>query len=330
MPPRAVMFPALLLCLAVPAAGLPGAATAQTGQLAVSVSLEPAEIRVGDTARLTVIVDHPGAGDLTLPELERGKAIQVTDRQRTAAAVPGEAAGGRERTTFVVSLTSFEVGEHGLGGGTISFADQAGNRLAAPFPETLLRTNSLLRGESTPMRGVREPLRWPAALRRWIGLAAAGAVLLAAAVLIGVRRRSARRRPPPAAIPAAVSPHEAALRALAALRGRKPTDQRHVELWYAELSSIVRRYLEERFGLHAPERTTEELIREAAGPGLLAPTHQDLVRLFLTQCDLVKFARYRPSPDNLSQAMAAAEQLVRETKPPVAQGPPPRKKVARR
>jgi hypothetical protein len=304
------------------------AAAAAPGQLAVSVSLEPAEIRIGDTARLTVVVEHPAAGILTLPELERGKAIQVIDRQRATAAVPGEAAAGRERTTFLISLTSFEVGEHGVGGGTVGCTDQSGSALEAPLPATVLRTRSVLSGENTPMRGAREPLRWQSPGRLWIGIAA-GAVLLAAATLVGLRRRKAGRRSPPAAAPTAAPPYEAALRALAALRGRRLSEQHEVDLWYRELSAIVRRYLEERFGLRAPERTTEELIREAAGSGLLAPAHQEVVRLFLTECDLVKFARHRPSPDDVSRALAAAERLVRETKPPVAHDAP-RRKVARR
>jgi hypothetical protein len=195
--PRAARLTAALLCLGLLAARQNGApAAAATGPLAVSASLEPAEIRVGDVARLTVTVEHPAAGVLTLPELERGKAIREIDRQRATA--PGAAAAGRERTTFVVSLTSFEVGEHGVGSGTIRCDDPAGQPLAAPFPGTVLRTRSLLSGESTPMRGVREPLRWRTPRDRWIGLAA-GALLLAAAILVGARRRKSRRSPPPAA-----------------------------------------------------------------------------------------------------------------------------------
>jgi hypothetical protein len=326
--PRAARLTAALLCLALLAARQNGAAAAAaTGPLAVSASLEPAEIRVGDVARLTVTVEHPAAGVLTLPELERGKAIREIDRQRATIPAPGAAAAGRERTTFVVSLTSFEVGEHGVGSGTIRCDDPAGQPLAAPFPGTVLRTRSLLSGESTPMRGVREPLRWRTPRDRWIGLAA-GALLLAAAILVGARRRKSRRSAPPAAAPVALPPHEAALKALAALRRKVQADRGQVDVHFQELSSIVRGYLEERFGLRAPELTTEELGREAAGSGLLAPAHQEVVRVFLAECDLVKFARHRPSAEDLAGALAAAERLVRETKPPAAPGPDPGKKAA--
>lgn len=288
--------PALLLVLATLApAGSRGApAAAAPGPLAVTSSLEPAVIRIGDVARLTVIVEHPAGGSVELPELDRGRTLVVIGRKRETAAL----VGGRERTTFVVHLTSFEVGEHRLGGTT--------------FPEATLRVRSVLAGEGTSLRGPKGLVRWPAPIGRWAALAAAF-LLLSAAVYLGARRLRTARRPKPAAAAPVAPPHEKALGALAALRASKPVSPSEVESYYRELSSIARRYLEERFGLKAPERTTEEFIREAAGSGLLAAAHQELVRAFLEQCDLVKFARHLPPEDEMAAAIAAAERLVRET-----------------
>ena len=88
------------------------------------------------------------------------------------------------------------------------------------------------------------------------------------------------------------------------------------EPFYIELSSIIRRYLEGRFGLRAPERTTEEFIREAVTSRLLSSDHQMLTSEFLEQCDLVKFARHRPKRADMQNGYNAAERLVRETIPP--------------
>ena len=54
--------------------------------------------------------------------------------------------------------------------------------------------------------------------------------------------------------------------------------------------SIIRRYLEDRFELRAPELTTEEFLTVAGTPVLLSHEHQKLLRDFLRQADLVKFA----------------------------------------
>jgi hypothetical protein len=304
----------LLLCLAavVPCRLRAAPLATGNGPLAVSVSLDPTEIRVGDTARLTVVIDHPAGGKLGLPELDQGKAIVVIDRKQRTSPVED---ARRERTTVDVQLTSFELGEHRIGGGKITFAGQDGAALEVPFPATALRTKSILRGENTPLRGIKGLARWPSPLLRRIGLAA-GLAAIAAAIALGVRRRRTGRLTKTAPAIRPLSPHEVALKALATLRGGTPIGEADVEPFYRELSAIVRRYLEERFKLRAPERTTEEFIREAAGSGLLAPPHQELVRAFLEQCDLVKFARLRPLPEDMAKAFEAAVRLVRETRPP--------------
>jgi hypothetical protein len=86
------------------------------------------------------------------------------------------------------------------------------------------------------------------------------------------------------------------------------------------VSGIVRRYLEERFTFHAPERTTEEFLHELRSTNLLTPDQKDSLGEFLQQCDLVKFARYEPAQSELKSLHGSAVRLVEETEPqPVAE-----------
>ena len=313
--PRGIATTLLLVLSAVlPCCRREAPSAAGPGSLAVSASLEPAEISIGDLARLRVTVDHPAEGTLELPEFGQGKAIVVSDRKQTTVRLEDEREAALERTTVDALLTSFEPGEHRIGAGMVTHTGRGGKTVATSFPETALRTKSVLSGEGTPPREIKGPVRWPAPLLSWAGLAG-GLMALAVAVWFGVRaRRRARGTPVPAAGSPPPSPHEQALKALAALRGRELIQTHQVEPFYRELSAIVRRYIEERFGLRAPERTTEEFIREATGSGLLAEPHRELVQRFLEQCDLVKFARLRPFPADMTLAFEAAVRLVRETR----------------
>ena len=101
------------------------------------------------------------------------------------------------------------------------------------------------------------------------------------------------------------SPLEIALAALQRLREAEMP----VEKFYTQLSNIVRQFIEGRYGLRAPERTTEEFIVEARLP----EQHMVLLRTFLQEADLVKFARHRPGADDMARAFAAAEKFVRES-----------------
>ena len=81
------------------------------------------------------------------------------------------------------------------------------------------------------------------------------------------------------------------------------------------VSDTVRRYLEERFAFHAPERTTEEFLRELSETDLLTADQKESLGRFLENCDLVKFAKYEPRENELLELHASALRLVEETEP---------------
>ena len=82
-----------------------------------------------------------------------------------------------------------------------------------------------------------------------------------------------------------------------------------------ESSAIIRRYIEVRFDLAAPKRSTEEFLAEAQRSPKLAPEYQELLTDFLQCCDLLKFARTFADRNELVQLHDAAVHFVKETAP---------------
>ena len=87
------------------------------------------------------------------------------------------------------------------------------------------------------------------------------------------------------------------------------------------VSDTIRAYLEEQFDFHAPERTTEEFLRELSTTDLLSPEQKESLGQFLESCDLVKFARYEPGEPELRELHGSAVRLVEETEPKEVQSP---------
>ena len=81
------------------------------------------------------------------------------------------------------------------------------------------------------------------------------------------------------------------------------------------VSDTIRFYLEERFEFRAPERTTEEFLRELGGTDLLVVEQKESLGNFLESCDLVKFAKYEPGENELRELHGSAVKLVEETEP---------------
>ena len=101
-----------------------------------------------------------------------------------------------------------------------------------------------------------------------------------------LRRRERPTTPPPPA-------HQVATDALARLDALDLLSKGDVEAYFVYLSAILREYVERRFGVRAPERTTQEFLIEASTAPKLA-AHESLLCEFLRQADAVKFAGERP------------------------------------
>ena len=86
------------------------------------------------------------------------------------------------------------------------------------------------------------------------------------------------------------------------------------KLFYLRLSNILRHYIEDRFGLRAPERTTEEFMDELRSADALEPTHKGLLNDFPRHCDMVKFAEHQPSTQEIDNIIAACRRFIDETK----------------
>jgi hypothetical protein len=82
------------------------------------------------------------------------------------------------------------------------------------------------------------------------------------------------------------------------------------------VSEILRTYIGQRFQAPSTRRTTEEFLRQMQNDTSTSIAgHRDLLGHFLQACDLVKFARYQPTLDELEQVQQSAVTFVTATRP---------------
>jgi hypothetical protein len=91
--------------------------------------------------------------------------------------------------------------------------------------------------------------------------------------------------------------------------------QEKVEPYYVDLSMILRYYIEDRFGIRAPELTTPEFMDIATESGLLDESQQTFLAAFLRHCDRVKFARHEPGVKEMEERLSEVERFVKDTIP---------------
>ena len=79
--------------------------------------------------------------------------------------------------------------------------------------------------------------------------------------------------------------------------------------FYVELTMVVRRYVQRKYGIRAPHLTTEEFLREISSTETaLAP---EALRQFLESADMVKFAGVEATPEMADEATESARGYLR-------------------
>ncbi|MDZ7859119.1 MAG: hypothetical protein U5O15_00385 [Candidatus Krumholzibacteriota bacterium] len=140
--------------------------------------------------------------------------------------------------------------------------------------------------------------------------ALAGIILIAAilsVVVFRLRKKKTRAVPPPAA-------HEVALAKLQNLLGRKLAEKKLYREFTIEVSDILRGYIEDRFGLKAPERTTEEFLAEAGSALEVDKEKKEMIKQFLFHCDMVKFALLQPTQEDVRKTFDFCRDFIDATK----------------
>jgi len=295
---------ALLLLLAGPAF-----ADDLPPPVAVHADAEPRTVTVGQRVRYTIEVKVDAGYEVLFAQpTERLGDFDIVD----FGDAPAVQKGASTVVTRWFTLVGWEPGHHLIPSPPIRYGRKGEPPADAKADDIGVTIDSLL--EKTPaaadIRDIREPEPVPIDWRPYWLLGGGVAALLALALGVWTLLRR-RGRPAPVVPPRPA--HVIAAEALARLQARGLVQRGEFKEYYSALSDVVRTYLEQRFELRAPEMTTEEFLLTTARDGRLARAHRPLLADFLTESDLVKFARHLPALADAERAFQAAQRFVDET-----------------
>lgn len=140
------------------------------------------------------------------------------------------------------------------------------------------------------------PLSWK--LVGWIAAALAALAAALALVWLGLRYLARKIREH------RMSPIERAWVELDRLLGKGLPGRGRYKDFYVELTMVVRRYIQRKYGIKAPHMTTEEFLREAKP--------SDELRRFLESADMVKFAGVQATPEMADEATDSARAYLKQ------------------
>ncbi len=173
-------------------------------------------------------------------------------------------------------------------------------------PVTVTVTSVLDDPENSELRDIGDPVDIPAPWWWWALGGPAAAAAVAGYLRWRKRKQEAAAPPPPL-------PHETALAVLRALLAEDLPSKGIIKPFYRRLSDLLRHYMEDRFGLCAPEQTTEEFLEAMRDSHAVERAHKDLLKEFLRHADMVKFAELTPEPADAERAADSARRFIEQT-----------------
>lgn len=320
----------LLFWLVVSASGRPVAGQAGSsadsievtktlGPVTVTVSLSPQRPTIGDVLELEIHVMAKRDVEVLMPEFgEALSRFQVMDFS------PQEKLNDAGDSVFVqkYKLQSPPSGTHAIPPILIEFIDQRDGKRAAPagmdayelFTERInfevqsVLVNNTSQDLNPPLGRIEPPAEnQDQSLSNWvyllIGVIALGGGAGFVFFLTRFRNRTLRK-----------SAYEIAKRQLDQLTNRPLPDPEEIDQFYVGITTIIRKYLENRFDLRAPELTTEEFLSTVSDSAELTSDHNLLLNNFLRHADLVKFAGVTPSEADVQGMIDKAKRFLEETR----------------
>ncbi|NUM54641.1 MAG: hypothetical protein HUU46_13435 [Candidatus Hydrogenedentes bacterium] len=283
------------------------------GEVDARLEVEPKEIPWHKTVSFAVVIEAPADAEVTVDDVmdHLGGLQPFGDVVIKTEPLPD----GRKRTTHQYTLESPKAEPGSFQPEPVIIRVKDGDTITLPSPEIKVRElTPEEEAQAQEMAPILDPLnvkkRFWEYWQFWAGIAAAAVIATTAFVLYRWFKRQRPAKPQ-----RIVPPWETALSRLAALEAKGLRDSGRLDAYYVELSAILRHYIEDRFDLRAPERTTPEFLAEAAGGGALSDDQQRMLASFLRYSDRVKFAKFEPTMDDAARNYTDVKRFVEETVP---------------
>lgn len=270
--------------------------------------INPEQVHIGEPFRYELVITHPKEHryELTPPPDLGDFELLAQTRQR-------QDGGDTATTTFGLKLSAFALGQVKLPDLTFDVSTPEGARRFTA-PGRALEVASTLppdaQGKGEGLYDYQPPTEVP--IRSWTLLYVLAGLVAAALLAWALVRWLRRPRPVREAAKPVLALDVRTRQALDALKRDDLPARGQMKEFYFRLSEIVRGYLGERYGFDALECTSGELmasLRKRPTPGL---PEEGLMR-FVSESDLVKYAKAESSPEACKDALAFGYELLEKT-----------------
>ena len=293
-------------------------------RIKATASLDSANILLGDQVKLFLEIDHPKNVEVKFPSVPDSMVnnrVEVLERS-------GIDTFEMENEEFLKQIQSYTITSFDSGNWRIPpywfKIKMDGLTDSIPSNGVTLNVYSMQIDTTRGPADIKMPYDAPLTLKEVtpyiLGVILIGAIIFF--ILYSIKRKKKNQpiftRPPKPKEPA----HVIALRELDRIKNEKLWQKDKTKQFYSEVTETLREYIEYRFEIPAMEQTSDETLESFRNRrDLLKEKSIEKLSQMLKLADLVKFAKYKPLPDDDNMTLMNAYFFVNETKKEVVKKP---------
>lgn len=301
-----ITFLSILLCAKI----------IQAQQIKATARLDSTNILIGDQIKLFLEIDYPENVAVEFPNVPDtlSEFIEVLAKSKIDTIDLENSALLKQIRSY--TITSFDSGSYRIAPQWFKI-NVNGIADSVPTNGVTLNVFTMQIDTTRGLTDIKMPYAAPLTLKEVtpyiLGIILLGAIIFL--VLYSVKRK--KKNKPFFSLPVKPKepPHIIALRELDRIKNEKIWQKEKTKQYYSEVTDVLRNYIEERFEIRAMEQTTDEILDSFRyRKDLLSEKSFTNLSQILSLADLVKFAKYKPLPDDDNLTLVNSYFFVNDTK----------------
>jgi hypothetical protein len=292
------------------------AGTTRAQQIKATARIDSTNILLGDQIKYFLEIEYPKNAKVEFPQISDSlqSLIEVLGKSKIDTIDLENKEFQKQIRSY--TITSFDSGSYRIAPKWFKI-NVNGLTDSVPTNGVSLFVHSMAIDTTRGLTDIKMPYSAPLTLKE-VTPYILGVILIAAIIfliLYSIKRR--KKNKPFFALPAKPKEpaHIIALRELDRIKNEKIWQKDKTKEYYSEVTDVLRTYIEDRFDMRAMEQTTDEILDgfRFRKDLLNEKTFTNLSQI-LSLADLVKFAKYKPLPDDDNLTLVNSYFFVNETK----------------
>ena len=279
--------------------------------------LDTQKIRIGEPVKLNLLLSLPSnlESKITWPQFADTitKEIEVISVSQLKTSKPNKTNPNLLQQELELTLTSFDSGYWAIP--PFIFLVDKDSSQKIETQALLLEVNTVPTDTAeTSVKDIKPPYEEPVNWREYLPeILITLAIIAGIILLIFLLRKLIKKKPKKEEQPKVkIAAHLLALKELEAIRNKKYWQEGKLKEYYTSITDTLRTYLENRFGIHAMELTTDEIMQIMKSQVIDSQSKEKLQSV-LQLADTVKFAKANPIDIENEMTLTNAISFVKGT-----------------